>query len=88
MICPLVTLTLTDMNYSGADRKKVGKKPGGGCALNISDNVNFDEKPELIPQDIEGICGVVTFPNKHNSIVVNVYRPPNEKTGLIKYFII
>ena len=70
-----------------ADRKKVGKKPGG-CALNISDNVNFDEKPGLIPQYIEGICGVVTFPNKHNSIVVNIYRPPNEKTGLIKYFII
>ena len=51
MICPLVTLTLTYMNYSGADRKKVGKTPGGGCAVSISDNVNFDEKkPELIPQ--------------------------------------
>ena len=44
-----------------ADRKKVGKKPGG-CALYISDNVNFYEKLELIPQNIEGVCGVVTFP--------------------------
>ena len=26
-----------------ADRKKVGEKPGGGCALYIRDNVNFEE---------------------------------------------
>ena len=62
-----------------ADRKKVGKKPGRGCTLNISENINFDEKPELIPQYRESICGVVTFPNKYTIIVANIYRPSNEK---------
>ena len=77
-ICPLVTLRLPDINYS--DRKKVGKKSGGGCALYISDNVNIDEKPELIPQYIEGICGVVTFPSKRNIIAaLTLYRQRNEK---------
>ena len=61
------------------DRKKVGQKPVGGCALYISDNVNFDEKLDLIPQNLEGICGVVTFPNKHRIIVAYLYKPPNEK---------
>lgn len=49
-----------------ADRKKVGEKPGGGCALYIRDNVNFEEKPDLIPQDLEGICGIVTLKNKQD----------------------
>ena len=63
-----------------AERKKVGKKPGGECALYINDNVNFNEKPVLIPQNIEGICGVVAFPNKYNFIdVANKYRLPKEK---------
>ena len=52
-----------------ADRKKVGKTL----------YANFDEKPELIPQDLECICGEVTFPNKHNIIVAKIYGPPNEK---------
>ena len=58
----------------------MGNKPGGECALYISDNVNFNEKPVLTPQNIDGICGVVAFPNKDNIIVVaNIYRPPKEK---------
>ncbi len=30
---------------------------------------------------MEGICGFVTFPNKHKIIVANIYRPPNEKVN-------
>ena len=33
-----------------ADRKKVDQKPERGCALYFSNNVNFDEKLELIPK--------------------------------------
>ncbi len=64
-----------------AYRERVGKKPGGGCAVYIKNNVTFHEKLELIPPDMEGICGFVTFPNKHKIIVANIYRPPNEKVS-------
>ncbi len=37
-----------------ADCLKVGKKPGGGCAIYIRDNTIFEEKPELIPYGLEG----------------------------------
>ncbi len=62
----------------------MGKKPGGGCALYIKDNVTFHTKPKLIPPDMEGICGFVTFPNKHKIMVANIYRPPNVKVNLFE----
>ncbi len=50
-----------------ADRKMLGKKPVGGCALYVRDNItSFVEKTELIPQGLEGLCGTVTLPNKAN----------------------
>ena len=76
MICPLITLTLTDVNYS----ELRGRKWGTSQEENISDNVNFNEKPVLTPQNIDSICGVVAFPNKDNIIVAaNIYRLPKEK---------
>ncbi len=59
-----------------ADRKIIGEKPGGGCALFIMDNVLYNENPELIPEGLEGICDTVTLPNKSKLLVVNIYRRP------------
>ncbi len=58
---------------------KSGKNTGGGCALYVRENVTFEQKPELIPEEFEGICGFVTFPNKHKMIVANIYRHPKQK---------
>ena len=49
MICPTSNFDIDGYELFCVDRKKVGKNPGGGRALYISDNVNFDEKSELIP---------------------------------------
>ena len=49
MICPTSNFDIDGYELFRVDRKQVGKKPGGGRALYISDNVNFDEKSELIP---------------------------------------
>ncbi len=54
------------------DRQIQGKTPRGRCALYIRDHVVFNEKPELIPIGLEGICGYVTFPNKSKIIVCNI----------------
>ncbi len=62
-----------------ADRIKRGKKTDGGCALYVRENVTFEQKPALIPEDLEGICGFVTFLNKHKMEVANIYRHPKQK---------
>ncbi len=36
---------------------------------------------------MEGICGFVTFPNKHKIIVANIYRPLNELIDLKRWTI-
>ncbi len=41
--------------------------------------MTFEQKPELKPDEFEGICGFVTFPNKHEMIVANIYRHPKQK---------
>ncbi len=41
---------LDDYTLFRADCKKTGKKPSGGCALYVRDNItSFVEKTELIP---------------------------------------
>ncbi len=54
-------------------------KTGGGCALFVRENVTFEHKPELIPEEFDGICGFVIFPNKHKMIVANIYRHQKQK---------
>ncbi len=66
-----------------ADLIKSGKRTSGGCALYVRENVIFEQKPGLIPEEFEGICGFVTFPNKHKMTVANIYRHPKQK---IKWF--
>ncbi len=61
-----------------ADCIKSGKN-SGGCALYVRENVTFEQKPDLIPEEFEGICGFVTFPNKHKMMVANIYRHPKQK---------
>ncbi len=62
-----------------ADHMKRVKKPDGGCALYVRENVIFEQKPELIPETFEGICGFVRFLNKHKMIVANIYKHPKQK---------
>ncbi len=50
--------------------------------LYIRDNTIFEEKPEVIPHGLEGICGYVTFPNHQNVIAANIYRPPSENSNI------
>ncbi len=47
------------------------------CCIIYQRQYIFDEKCELIPDGLEGICGYVTFPNKSKPLVSNIYRPPN-----------
>ena len=42
-------------------------KLGDVCACYISNNDNFDERPELY--HTEWVCGIITFHNKHLSLV-------------------
>ncbi len=57
-------LNIDDYELLRAEHKIQGKRVGGGCALYIRGHVVFNEKPELISDELEGICGYVTFPNK------------------------
>ena len=56
-----------DYYLKRADRKLSGKKSGGGCALYVKSHINFEAKPEYIPDGLEDICRIVTFPNKARS---------------------
>ncbi len=79
---PTDTFTIDGYELKRADHLKVGKKPGGGCALYIRDNTIFEEKTELIPHGLEGICGYVNFPNHQKGIVANIDRPPSENSNI------
>ena len=50
---------------------------GGGICIYLRSAINFKIRSDLVPDDIEAICIVISKPNSRNVIVASVYRPPS-----------
>ena len=54
-----------------------GKRNGGGVCMYIRCHVNYENRPDLIPNDLEAICLEIKQANSKSFIISSVYRPPN-----------
>ena len=50
---------------------------GGGVCMYIRCHVNYENRPDLIPNDLEAICLEIKQANSKSFIISSVYRPPN-----------
>ena len=55
------------------------KRNGGGVCMCIRCHVNYENRPDLIPNDLEAICLEIKQANSKSFIISSVYRPPNTK---------
>ena len=53
------------------------KRNGGGVCMYIRCHVNYENRPDLIPYDLEAICLEIKQANSKSFIILSVYRPPN-----------
>ena len=53
------------------------KRNGGGVCMYIRCHVNYENRPDLIPNDLEAICLEIKQANSKSFIISSVYRPPN-----------
>ena len=53
---------------------------GGGVCIYIRCNINYQKRPDLVPNDLEAVSLEVKQANSQSFIISSVYRPPNSKT--------
>ena len=53
---------------------------GGGVCIYIRCNINYQKRPDLVPNDLEAVSIEVRQANSQSFIISSVYRPPNSKT--------
>jgi hypothetical protein len=66
-------LALKVMTYMlRADRNR-----NGGCVcMYIRCHVNYENRPDLVPPDLEAVCVEIKHANSQSFIVSSIYRPP------------
>ena len=50
---------------------------GGGACIYLRDTINFIDKKDLVPQDLEAVCVEITRRNTKPFLVTTIYRPPD-----------
>ena len=53
------------------------KRNGGGVCIYVRCHVNYENRPDLIPNDLEAVCLEIKQANSKSFIFSSVYRPPN-----------
>ena len=49
----------------------------GGVCIYVRCHVNYENRPDLIPNDLEAVCLEIKQANSKSFIFLSVYRPPN-----------
>ena len=62
--------------YSTIRKDRLGRG-GGGVTIYIKDSINYVERPDLVPMDIEGVCAEVILSNAKHILILTIYRPPD-----------
>ena len=53
------------------------KRNGGGVCIYVRCHVNYETRPDLIPNDLEAVCLEIKQANSKSFIFSSVHRPPN-----------
>jgi hypothetical protein len=53
------------------------KRNGGGVCVYVRCHVNYENRLDLIPNDLEAVCLEIKQANSKSFIFLSVYRPPN-----------
>ena len=52
---------------------------GGGVCIYARCNINYQKRPDLVPNDLEAISLEIKQANSQSFIISTIYRPPNSK---------
>ena len=72
--------TISDelVNVEGYDILRADRtRNGGGVCIYVRCHVNYQKRPDLVPNGLEAVCLEVRQANSQSFIISCVYRPPN-----------
>lgn len=72
--------TITDdyIKVNGYDViRKDRSRTGGGVCIYLRSTINYRNRSDLVPLDLEAVCLEIIKPHSRPFIVASVYRPPN-----------
>ena len=72
------TFTDGEVNLIGYNIiRKDRNRRGGGVCIYIKNSINFKDRSDLIPDDVEAVCVEVSQTNSRPFLIITLYRPPN-----------
>ena len=72
--------TITDgmVNIDGYDIvRKDRSRQGGGVCIYLCKTINYHNRQDIIPPDMEAVCLEINKPHTRPFLVLTVYRPPD-----------
>lgn len=66
--------------------RKDRSRKGGGVCIYLRNSINYLNRNDLVPVDLEAVCLEIIKPNSRPFVVVAVYRPPDSSSDFFEYF--
>lgn len=66
--------------------RKDRSRRGGGVRIFLRSSINYRNRADLIPSDLEGVCLEIIKPNSRPFVVASVYRPPDSSSKFFESF--
>ena len=77
---------LTIPGYNIAARRDRSYSTGGGVITYVADSISYDDRPDLIHNDIEATWILLNFPNSSALLICTIYRPPDSVVQWYDHF--
>ena len=75
------TISSGEMYINGYDLvRRDRKRKGGGACIYLKNTVNYKNRKDLVPPELEAVCVEISKPNSKPFIVITIYRPPDSST--------
>jgi len=66
--------------------RKDRNRHGGGVAMYIKEELNYSDRNDLVPEDLELLCTEVKFKSSKPLFVCTWYRPPNSEINVLNKY--
>ena len=77
------TKTNDQIKINGYDViRKDRSRTGGGVCIYLRSTINYRDRSDLVPLDLEAVCLEIIKPHSQPFIITTVYRPPNSSTEM------
>ena len=57
--------------------RKDRTRKGGGVYIFLRSSINYQNRSDLVPNDLEGVCLKIFKPNSRPLVIASIYRPPD-----------